>query len=257
MESSREILPFYYFDEPIPEDSQEIRDKIEQLNKLIQESRILRAQAANEPDLDKRKKLNTEAMREVPTMHELEKEIFLSRKQVLSSLPIRVAIEEAKIKGQKFLLKLRLAAKSNDWTSSMPLSEEEFNVFNDAVKKVAVKDMNEATSNSEIIPAILLIEETLSKYDAEIAALEAKQPIKQDTNQKIDLVNDYGLNDTVNIDEVANAYVSDNNKAIELIKSNEDYLKSKGFSVQDAIDEFNSYDDTGKLEMIKNILNKC
>jgi hypothetical protein len=59
----------------------------------------------------------------------------------------------------------------------MPISKEEFTKFEDAIKRLSVKNMGEVTSNSEVIPDILLIEEINAEYDAELKALEQQESI--------------------------------------------------------------------------------
>lgn len=110
---------------------------------------------------------------------------------------------------------------------------------------------------------ILSIEEVKPKQNPINQSKEILNDLLGEVNENIsekkpDLLEIFGIDEQEDsIENRAKIYISDKNKAIEFIKSNKDYLKTIGLSIQDAIDEFNSYDDTNKLEMIKNILNNC
>ena len=172
LESSREIETLYDLRKPITEDSKEIISKIEEANKLRKDAQAKSEQAAKETDEEKRIALNSDAGSLNEKAQILDKEVKKSRDNVIENTPIKQAITDTYSKGQRLLNKIKLAARSNEWTPSMPISKEEFAKLEDAIKRLAVKNMGEVTSNSEVIPDILLIEEINAKYDAEIAALE-------------------------------------------------------------------------------------
>lgn len=174
LESSREILTLYDLTKPITEDSKEIISKIEEANKLRKNAQEKSEQAVKETDEEIRIALNSDADSLNEKAQILDKEVKASRDSVINNTPIKQAINSAKILGQRLLNKIKLAAKSNEWISSMPISEEEFAKFEDAIKRLSVKDMGEVTSNSEVIPDILLIEEINAKYNEKLKALEQK-----------------------------------------------------------------------------------
>ena len=185
LESSREIKTLYDLTKPITEDSKEIISKIEEANKLKKEAEIKSKQAAKEIDEEKRIALYSDANSLYEKAQILDKEIKTSRDSVINNTPIKQAINSTKSIGQKLLNKIKLTAKSNEWVSSMPISKEDFTKLEDAVKRLSVKNMGEVTSNSEVIPDILLIEEINAKYDAELAALESEEtiPISKQTKE--------------------------------------------------------------------------
>ena len=177
LESSREIETLYDFTKPIIEDSKEIISKIEEANKLRKDAQAKSEQAAKETNEEKRIALYSDAHSLNEKAQILDKEVKTSRDSVINNTPIKQAITSAKILGQRLLNKIKLAAKSNEWVSSMPISKEEFTKLENATKRLSVKSMGEVTSNSEVIPDILLIEEINAKYDAELAALEKEKLI--------------------------------------------------------------------------------
>ena len=72
-----------------------------------------------------------------------------------------------------------------------PISKEEFAKLEDATKRLAVKNMGEVTSNSDVIPDILLIEEINAKYDAELTALNQATTLpNQEESQESELDTD-------------------------------------------------------------------
>ena len=95
---------------------------------------------------------------------EIHKDIKRSRDEVIEKTPIKKAIDSAYSIGQRFLNKIKLAAKSNEWVSSMPIGKEDFYKLQDAVKKMSIKSSGEVASNSEVLPDILFID-----LDAELS----------------------------------------------------------------------------------------
>lgn len=184
LESSREIETLYDFRNPIAEDSKEIISKIEEANKLRKDAQEKSEQAAKETNEEKRIALNSDAGRLYEKAYLLDKEVKKSRDIVINNTPIKQAIKSTWSIGQKLLNKIKLAAKSNEWVSSMPISKEEFTKFEDAVKKLSVKNIGEVTSNSEVIPDILLIEEINAKYDAELESLNNQITPEQQVEQE-------------------------------------------------------------------------
>ena len=176
LESSREIETLYDLTTPIAEDSKEIVAKIDKANELNKNAQAKNEQALKETDEEKIIALNSDADSLNKKAQILDKEVKESRDTVINNTPIKQAIKSAKILGQRLLNKIKLAAKSNEWVSSMPISKEEFTKLEYATKRLSVKNMGEVTSNSEVIPDILLIEEINAKYDAELAALEDTTP---------------------------------------------------------------------------------
>ncbi|HPF82785.1 MAG TPA: hypothetical protein PLV83_01250, partial [Bacilli bacterium] len=187
LESSREIETLYDLTQPIPEDSKEIISKIEEANKLREDAQAKSEQAAKETNEEKIIALNSDADNLNEKAQILDKEIKKSRDIVINNTPIKQAITSAKISGQRLLNNIKLAAKSNEWVSSMPISKEEFTKLEDATKRLSVKSMGEVTSNSEVIPDILLIEEINAKYDAELKVLETSEIQEKETPLNSDL----------------------------------------------------------------------
>lgn len=171
LESSREIETLYDLRNPIAEDSKEIISKIEEANKLRKDAQEKREQAVKETNEEIRIALNSDVNELNEKAQILDKEVKKSRDIVINNTPIKQAINSTWSIGQKLLNKIKLAAKSNEWVSSMPISKEEFTKLEDAIKRLSVKNMGEAASNSEVIPDILLIEEINAKYNAELANL--------------------------------------------------------------------------------------
>ena len=206
LESSREIEILYDLRKPIAEDSKEIISKIEEANELRKNAQVKSEQAAKETDEEKRIALNNESQSLNEKAQILDKEVKISRDSVINNTPIKQAITSTKILGQKLLNKIKLAAKSNEWVSSMLISKEEFTKLEDATKRLSVKGMGEVTSNSEVIPDILLIEEINAKYDAELKAIEEKYAnAEQNTNIEISEKE----KDLADIDSTINSQVSD------------------------------------------------
>jgi len=187
LESSREIETLYDLTQPIPEDSKEIISKIEEANKLREDAQAKSEQAAKETNEEKIIALNSDADNLNEKAQILDKEIKKSRDIVINNTPIKQAITSAKISGQRLLNNIKLAAKSNEWVSSMPISKEEFTKLEDATKRLSVKSMGEVTSNSEVIPDILLIEEINAKYDTELKVLETSEIQEKETPLNSDL----------------------------------------------------------------------
>jgi hypothetical protein len=179
LESSREIEMLYDLRKPITEDSKETISKINEANRLREQAKNKSDQAQKETDEDTRIALNNEAQSLNEKAQIVDKEIKASRDNVIESTPIKQAISSAKILGQRLLTKIKLASKSNEWVSSMPISKEDFIKLEDATKRLSVKNMGEVTSNSEVIPDILLVEEINAKYDAELEALKGKKEEKE------------------------------------------------------------------------------
>jgi hypothetical protein len=190
LESSREIETLYDLRKPITEDSKETISKINEANRLREQAKNKSDQAQKETDEDTRIALNSEAQSLNEKAQIVDKEIKASRDNVIESTPIKQAISSAKILGQRLLTKIKFESKSNEWVSSMLISKEDFIKLEDATKRLSVKNMGEVTSNSEVIPDILLVEEINAKYDSELQALESKQtplPTTEESKQ-IDLI---------------------------------------------------------------------
>lgn len=224
LESSREIEILYDLTKPITEDSKEIISKIEEANKLRKEAEVKSEQAAKETNEEKRISLNSDANNLNEKAQILDKEVKVSRDNVINNTPIKQTIKSAKILGQRLLNKIKLTAKSNEWVSSMPISKEEFTKLEDATKRLSVKDIGEVTSNSEVIPDILLIEEINAKYDAELAALEQEFASKN-ADDVLDTVDETDVNDGDNPDTVTTELESEevntvNFKVVSALKVN-------------------------------------
>lgn len=244
LESSREILTLYDLTKPITEDSKEIISKIEEANKLRKEAKVKSEQAAKETNEEKRIALNSDADSLNEKAQILDKEVKASRDSVINNTPIKQAITSAKILGQKLLNKIKLAAKSNEWVSSMPISKEEFTKFEDAIKRLSVKNMGEVTSNSEVIPDILLIEEINAKYDAKLAALE--QPVetnKKSFTFKKDALDELSVADTYDVERMSQ---EEKDAFKSFVKKNLPQFTPK--EVEEMINATNGRKAWGKLE---------
>jgi hypothetical protein len=190
LESSREIETFYDVRKPITEDSKETIDKINKANELRAQSKNKSNQAKKETDEDTIIALNSQSISLNESAKKLDNEIIQSRNKVIESTPIKQAIVSAWSSGTRLLNKIKLAAKSNEWVPSMPISKEDFIKFEDVVKKLAVKNMGEVTSNSEVTPWILLAEELTAKLTAKLTALEATTTdIEKRSQSSIDTIN--------------------------------------------------------------------
>jgi hypothetical protein len=262
LESSREILTLYDLTKPITEDSKEIISKIEEANKLRKEAKVKSEQAAKETNEEKKIALNSYANSLNEEAQILDKDVKTSRDSVINNTPIKQAITSAKSLGQKLLNKIKLAAKSNEWVSSMPISKEEFTKLEDATKKLSVKNMGEVTSNSEVIPDILLIEEINAKYDAELKTLEETSEDLSDveyddfinneivTTERIKIIGDkIATNKTSELTEREKAILNNskttglvNEYLIKKLDEESKKVKSAIFTVDEFIKKYQSYE---------------
>ena len=173
LEKTREVNEIFDVTKSIPEDSKEIQDKIKEINSLDTKIKQLDDLSKKETNEDRKIELNTKSQRLGEQQFNLRKQVIQSREVIKKNLPIIQATSEAISKGRELLNKLKLAAKSNEWNSSMPISNEDFNNLNDAVKRLGVRQ-SEVTSNEELANDIEIVDKINAKYDAELAALDNK-----------------------------------------------------------------------------------
>jgi predicted NAD-dependent protein-ADP-ribosyltransferase YbiA (DUF1768 family) len=237
--NSIDIEQYYDTRKPILEDSKETRSKIEKQNSLLDEYEKLREAAENEQDEEKKISINASAAGLAIKATRLDKEIFLSREKMLKKHPVRIAIKENVINGRGLLNKLKMDAKSNEWIPSMPISEQEFNDLNDAVKRLSVKNMGEVTSNKEIIPDILIVEKFVAMQKRREAAGIVEEQPEETQEEKVETVPEVEA------------------KKVEIEQKRQEDLKENKTKYNSAIQEVNLNEleftelEDGKIEELK------
>lgn len=180
LESFSDVYLIYDTKNPIKEDSLDIINLIEERKNISIEYKKSKLKYTN-PTLseDEKEELASRMDQLQNKLKEIDSKILKSREELLHNHPIIKQINITRSRAIPILSKIKLNAKSNEWTSSMPISKSEFYTLSDNVKKLSIIEANEVTSNKEVIPIILETESILNKIN------NSTQPKPQVTNEPV------------------------------------------------------------------------